>query len=81
MVKDKDVSVIDVCSNNRLHTVLPSLIISKDLYNKIKNNLSNGLIILFSLNNKNISELKIVSDFINSKGYKIVSLEKLLKED
>lgn len=81
LVKDKDSEVIEVCSNNRLHTILPSLIISNDLYNKIKNNLSNGLIILFNLNNKNISELKIVSDFINSKGYKIVSLEKLLKED
>ena len=81
LVKTKDKYVIDICSKNNMHTILPNIIISNNLYNEVKHNLKNGNIILFNLTNKNISELKLTSDFINSHGFKIVSLEKLLKED
>lgn len=78
--KYKDKNIIDVCSRNKMNTIYVD-VISGSLYNYVRNNIKAGSIILFKINNKNISELKLVSDFINSKGLKIVSLEKLLKED
>lgn len=80
LAKYKDKDIIDVCSSNKMNTIFVD-VISNNLYNYVRYNIKSGSIVLFNINNKNVSELKIVSDFINSKGLKIVSLEKLLKED
>ena len=45
-------------------------------YNEIKNNLSNGSIILL----ENTDNIKLIIKYINSKGYNIVPLSKLLTE-
>ena len=81
LTKTKNKETLDVCNKNKMHTIIPNVIINNNLYANLKPNIKNGNIILISLNNKNISELKLISDFINSKGIKIVSLNKLLNED
>ena len=45
-------------------------------YYNIKNNLSNGSIILLN----NLNNIDIIVKYINSRGYEIVGLNKLLSE-
>ena len=76
--KNKD--TLDICSNSQMNTIIPNISINNNLYKEIKNNLNKGNIIKIEVNNKNISELKLASEFIKSKGYKIVFLDDLLNE-
>ena len=76
--KNKD--TLDICSNSQMNTIIPNININNNLYKEIKNNLNKGNIIKIEVNNKNISELKLASEFIKSKGYKIVFLDDLLNE-
>lgn len=73
LVKEKDDNILKLCSENNMYTVIPN--IQGDYYN-IKNNLSNGSIILLN----NINNIDIIIKYIESKGYEIVGLNKLLSE-
>ena len=73
--------VINLCNKNNLYTIKPTIIIKKSPYITIKKNLFNGSIILFYINNDLTKELKLIIDYINSKGLKIVGLSELLSED
>ena len=73
--------VINLCSKNNLYTIKPTIIIKKSPYITIKKNLFNGSIILFYINNDLTKELKLIIDYINSKGLKIVGLSELISED
>ena len=71
LVKNKNNDILSICNKNNMYVVLPNII--GDYYN-IRNNISNGSIILLdSLNN-----IDIIIKYINSKGYNIVTLSKLL---
>ena len=71
--KNKDNTVLEVCNKNNMYTIIPSIIGD---YTEIKNNISNGSIILIN----NTNNLNIIIKYINSKGYNIVPLSNLLKE-
>lgn len=71
--------VIDECSNNKMHTIKPTNVLS-NAYSEINKNLSSGNIILIENNNKNVKEFIYVYNNIYKKGLKIVNLEELLKE-
>ena len=73
LLKDKDDGILKLCSENNMYTVIPN--IYGDYYN-IRNNLSNGSIILLS----NINNIDVIVKYIESKGYEIVGLNKLLSE-
>ena len=73
LTKEKNEEVLNLCSKNNMYTVIPN--ITGGYYN-IKNNLSNGSIILLD----NLSDINIIIKYIKSKGYKIVSLNNLLSE-
>lgn len=73
LVREKNDNILKLCSENDMYTVIPN--IYGDYYN-IKNNLSNGSIILLN----NINNIDIIIKYIKSKGYEIVSLNKLLSE-
>lgn len=73
LVKEKDDDVINVCKNNNMFTVLPSLIGN---YSDIKNNLSNGSIILLD----SVNNLDNIVRYIKSKGYMISKLSDIIKE-
>ena len=66
---------------NNLYTIIPSIIIDKDSYKTIKNNLSSGSIILLETNNDNVTELGILIDYIKGKGLLPTGLSKLLTEN
>ena len=71
---------LELCSKLKLHTIKPSLVIHKNLYKEIKNNIDNSMIISIEINNYNLKELSSTIDYIKGKGYKIVLLSDLLKE-
>lgn len=73
----KNTDVLKKCSNN--YTIIPNIIINKNPYENTKK-ITNGSIISYELNNELIEELPTVINYINSKGYNIVTLNKLLQE-
>ena len=75
---DKKSTLLKSCESSKLYSVVPNINISKKLYNYVKNNLKNGLIISLS-NNKNIvNELASSINYIMQKGKKIVMLKNIL---
>ena len=73
LLKEKNSTYLNICSNNNMLVVIPSIIGG---YNNIKNNLTGGSIILL----EDTSNIDIIIKYINSKGYTIVTLSKLLTE-
>ena len=77
----KNNDILNVCKKLKKHTVIPNYVISNNLYKNIKNNLSNGMMFTIEINSYNEKWLPIVIDYIESKGYTLVPLNKLLRED
>lgn len=73
LVSSKNSGVLNTCKDNDMYVVLPNI---TGGYYEVKNNLSNGSIILLD----KINDIDNVIRYINSKGYNIVSLSKLLSE-
>lgn len=72
--------VIELCSKLKLHTVTPTIKITNTPFQDIKTKLQNGAIISFPINTTTELELKTVINYIQSKGYNIVTLQTLLSE-
>lgn len=70
---EKDNKSLNNCANNLMLSLIPNI---KGNYNNIKNNLKNGSIILIN----NTKELNSIIEYINTKGYNIVPLSKLIQE-
>lgn len=73
MSKEKDKQVLDICNKKNMYVVIPNVVGD---YLEIKNNLTNGSIILLN----SLKNIDIITKYINSKGYDIVPLSKLLEE-
>lgn len=73
LTREKNSSVIEICKDNEMYTIIPNIIGN---YNDIKDNLTNGSIILLD----SINNLDNIIKYIENKGYKIVYLDKLLEE-
>ena len=78
---EDDNNIINLCKNINLHTVKPTLIIEKDPYKEIKNNLKNSSIILIPINNYIYDNLSTSILYIKSKGYNFLTLSALLSEN
>ena len=78
--ENKNELLLNECSSNKMYTILPSLVINKNLLSKVKKEISNGSIISIEVNANTLKELANTIDYINSKGYKIVNLDTLLEE-
>lgn len=74
-------NIINLCKNINLHTVKPTIIIEKDPYKEIKNNLKNSSIILIPINNYIYDNLSTSILYIKSKGYNFLTLSDLLSEN
>lgn len=72
--------ILNNCEKQKSYTIIPTSIIKDRPYINIKNNLKKGAIISLYVDNKTIQELPNIINYILGKGYKIVSLEKLLEE-
>ena len=78
---EDDNNIINLCKKINLHTVKPTLIIKKDPYKEIKNNLNNSSIILIPINNYIYDNLSTSILYIKSKGYNFLTLSDLLSEN
>ena len=72
--------ILNLCTSLKLHTIKPYLVINKNLFNNIKKNLSNSIIIKIDINDKNLSELKTSVEYITKKGYELKRIDSLLSE-
>lgn len=80
LTKNKNQSLISLCSSQDLYTIYPNIIPIGDAYSDVKNNLTSGSIILLDLDNKTLNQLDIIIDYIQGKGLKIGTLSNILSE-
>lgn len=77
--KDNE-NILNICKKMKLHTVKPTLVLKKNIYQEIKNNLSNSIIISLEVNNYIEKELSPTIDYLLKKGYNLISLDSVIKE-
>lgn len=70
---------LDYCVKYKNYTIKP-IEIKNNLLNEVKNNLKNGAMLSFEISNNQIKELDSIINYIISKGYEIVNINKLLNE-
>ena len=78
IVNEKNDDTLNICSKYNMKTIKVNTIKENILYN-IKNNLSNGSII--AIDSEDTDKIKVSINYILSKGYNIVTLDKLLNGD
>ena len=78
--EEENEEIIKICKLHSSYTVMP-LVIKDKPFITLKNNLKEGGIYSFEVNNKLKEELPNIINYINAKGYKIKSLENLLDEN
>lgn len=78
-VKINDFDIKKICSKKKLNSINKVFEIQDNLLNNVKNNIKNGTIFFISENSKNLKELSTTINYIQSKGYKIVTINELLK--
>lgn len=76
--KDK---VINLCQKLKMHTVIPTLKVKSNLYQEVKENLSNSIIISIPISSNTKYHLPTTIDYVKSRGYNFETLEKLLNEN
>lgn len=78
---DMEEEVLNLCGENNLYTVVPTVVGGKSPYARLKDNLSSGTIILLEMSNETVTELSTIIDYIKGKGFKIGGLSTLLSEE
>lgn len=73
--------IINLCQSLNMHTVLPTIKVSSNPFQEVKEKLSNASIITFNITDQTINELSITIDFIRSRGYSLTTLTELLNEN
>lgn len=73
-------NIIDNCKRNKMHSIIPNIITTNFPYTEIKNNVTSGSMISLSNNVNTIRELPSIINYLNQKGYKIVTIDELLDE-
>ena len=79
-VEKEDTNILNLCSNNKMMTILPNLIVSNNPLIDIKTNVSKGSLISFNINDTLINELSLIINYIVQKGYNIDVVSKHLEE-
>ena len=77
--KDRNDVLLKSCESSKLYSIVPSIIKTNGLYNYVKNNLENGLIIALSNNKQIVNELSSTINYIEQKGKKIVLLKSIIE--
>lgn len=78
--KQDNSQFLSLCSMNNNYSIKPSLLVSNNPTITIKENISAGDLITFSINSVLEKELPVILDFINSKGLMIRTLNIHLQE-
>lgn len=77
-VKTNDYEVIDICKKEKLNSIKLLDYIESDLLSNTKKILDKGKIIFIKETNNNLNELSATINYIESRGYNIVSINELL---
>lgn len=80
-VEEEDINTLNLCSLNKMHTLIPSIIVKNKPLLEIKNNIEKGSLISFNINDIVENELNLVINYINQKGYTIDILSNHVKEE
>lgn len=80
LAKNKNTKILDICKNQNSRTIIPSKIIEKYPLIETKKYVKSGAMIAYKINSKLENELINIINYIQSKGYNLDSLEKLLAE-
>ncbi len=72
--------VLELCEKKQMHTIIPTILAKNYPYATVKNKLTKGSIIGFSINDSVKKELSTIINYIEQKGYGIDTLEVLLNE-
>lgn len=73
--------VLELCSNMKMHTIIPTIKVEKNIFKEIKEKLSNTAIISIPITKQTETELLITINYIKTRGYKLVTLNELLSEE
>ena len=73
-------TILNNCYEEKMHTIIPSIITNNYPYSSVKENLSNGSIIKLKNNEITLRELKYILNYIRQKGYNFKTLQDLIKE-
>ena len=71
--------LLNICKNNKLHTIKPTLIIENDIYTELKKHVEKNIVI--TINDYQIKDLSYAIDYLKSKGYNIVTISDLFDEN
>lgn len=76
-LENKNKDFLNICKLNKYYTVIPNIVIKKDLLINVKKNIENGSLISIDVNDS-INELSLVINYIKSKGFNIGNLDEHL---
>lgn len=79
-LEEKDNNILDLCSTNKMKTVIPNIIIKNNPLIEIKEKITKGSLISLKINETTEQELGLVINYIKQKGYNIELLSKHLEE-
>lgn len=80
-LEEKNKEYLNICSLQKSYTIIPTIVPKTNPLIEIKNALKAGSIISLEINAQTVKELPLIINYINSKGYKIVSLDEHISED
>ena len=77
--EEENKKLLEICKKNKLHTIKPTKVITNQFYQTIKKQLESGTVI--SIYDYEINDLSYGIDYIKSKGYNLVTIKDLFKEE
>lgn len=80
LAKEQNDQTLELCAEYEMFTIIPNIFIKSNIYNRIKQDVGSGSVILIDLNTNNIENLDIAIDYIRAKGLQIGYLSELLNE-
>lgn len=72
--------ILELCEKEKMHTVIPTILVKNYPYATIKQKLEKGSIIGLTVNETVKKELPTILNYINQKGYTVDTLDVLLNE-
>ena len=79
-VEDENSKILEICSNKKIHTIKPNIIIKTNLFKETKQKLESGSIIAVRVNERTNEELEMTIKYIRSKGLKLVNISENISE-
>jgi len=73
-------NLINNCKSNKMHSIIPTIVTTNFPYSDIKNHVTSGSIISLDNDINTIRELTPILNYLNQKGYKVITLDELLDE-